>query len=152
VTVLTELKDKVLVVASRGTTTAAGIGAGVAVGAGTVPVESVVGGAGGEVGATSGVGAGVEVVSGGVGAVVAVVTGVVGVVAAAGAVVGVELDVAAGAGVESGVSAADAGAITAASESPAARVTAVRAERILFMMFGFSLGEGLFGYAHEGNV
>jgi hypothetical protein len=71
-----------------------------------------------------------------------------------GVVEGVSLGVvvATGAGVETGASSADAGATTAASDRPAARVTAVRAARIFFMVFGCSLGEGFFGYAHEGSV
>jgi hypothetical protein len=39
---------------------------------------------------------------------------------------------------------AEAGATTAASERPAARTTAVKAARVFFMVFGFSLGEGSF--------
>ena len=95
--------------------------------------------------------------AGGVGATVG--SGVVGAVGATvgsddGVADGVELgvDVATGAGVGTEAASAAAGATTTASERPAARVTAVTAARILFMVFGFSLGEGFFGYAHEGNV
>jgi hypothetical protein len=76
-----------------------------------------------------------------------------------GAVLGVDdgvdegvvgVDDAAGAGVVE--SSAEAGATTAASVRPAARATAVKAAKVLFMVFGFSLGEGFCGYARDGNV
>jgi hypothetical protein len=57
--------------------------------------------------------------------------------------VGVEVVCETGAVVDE--SSAAAGATTAMSDMPTAMVTAVRAARVLFMMFGFSLGEGISG-------
>jgi hypothetical protein len=101
----------------------------------------------------------ISVVGAGVGATVGVAVGATDGVEL-GAVDGVELGVdggvafgvelATGAGVD--VVSADAGATNAASERLAAIATAVSAARVFFMMFGFSLGEGFFGYAHDGNV
>jgi hypothetical protein len=104
------------------------------------------------IGATAGAGSvveldGVELDGVGVGVLVGSALGVG--VAVAVLVVAV---VATGVGVGVAVVSAVAGPATAASDRPAVRATAATAASTLLIMFGFSLGEGFFGYAPKGNV